>query len=287
MNALTHLTRLRCPGGAPWVAHARVVPEEAAVAFHYNGRSHAVMMATPSDLEDFAVGFSLAESVVQSPQQILDLRVHEAGEGAIEIHMTTSTPSSPQNAPAPRLTAPSGCGLCGVSCSKNALRPVHLVRRPRPALWNAATIATAMRALQGSQHLNQEARALHAAGLWAPGQGLVAVREDIGRHCALDKLAGALARKNVSAAGAAVLLTSRVSLELVQKTARMGACLLIAVSAPTALAVRTAHEAGITLVAVVRGEDFEVFTHPDRIVDAQRWEPAGHGEASMPTPQAA
>lgn len=271
--ALTPVPRLQHAGAvAGLVAGQRTVPEEAAVAFHYNGRSHAVMMATPADLEDFAVGFSLAESLVASAQDITDIQVRPAAGDGIDVHITTrggaadTDPGKPHH----RLTGPSGCGLCGVQCTQNALRPVQWVRRP-VARWTAETVAMAMRGLQGAQQLNRQARALHAAGFWAPGpQGsLVAVREDIGRHCALDKLAGALARQGVHCGGGAVLLTSRVSLELVQKTARLGACLLIAVSAPTALAVRTAQAAGITLIAVARGAEFEVFTHPERVAGAE------------------
>ncbi len=241
----------------------RAIPEETAVALVYDGGTEAVMMATPADLEDFAVGFSLNEGVAAAAADIRAIEVADQPDG-IELRMWLDGDRAQALAGRRRTRAgPTGCGLCGVDSLAEALRPVP--SNGSTLTIPAAALIAAMRQLADLQALNRETRAVHAAALYVPGDGIVAVREDVGRHNALDKLAGALARGGRSAAGGAILMTSRISVELVQKAAIMGAPILAAVSAPTALALRTAEGAGITLAGIVRDDGLEVFTWPERL----------------------
>jgi FdhD protein len=160
------------------------------------------------------------------------------------------------------MAGPTGCGLCGVESLEQARSaPVRALADIMPL--TAARIQAAMASLEPAQVLGQATRAVHAAGFWTPARGLVLIREDVGRHNAVDKLAGAMARGGVDPAGV-LLLTSRVSVELVQKAAAIGIPIIVAVSAPTTLAIRTAEAVGITLIAVARRDGFEVFTHAER-----------------------
>jgi FdhD protein len=246
-------------------ASARAVPEETAVAFTFNGTTHAVMMATPGDLEDFALGFALTEGLIKAPSEIASLEIVAASAG---IELRSWLPEDRAKAYAARrrsMAGPTGCGLCGIESLEEATRPAPFVSNA--SRFDSGAIIKAMASLPSQQKLNRQTSAVHAAGFWTPARGLVAVREDVGRHNALDKLIGALVRGGDVAAHGIVLLTSRVSIELIQKAARFGAPVVAAVSAPTAAGVRLAGACGITLVAIARGQDFEVFTHPERIID--------------------
>jgi FdhD protein len=248
----------------------RTIPEETPIALSYNGATHAVMMATPADLEDFAVGFSLTEGLIADASQIEAMNVVAVPDLGVDVRVWLPAAVAGEIAAGRRrkIVGPVGCGLCGVESLEAANRPVREIDSDFAV--SPAMIAAAIAALPEAQALNRETRAVHAAGFWRPEQGLLAVREDVGRHNALDKLVGALAGRRdwVSDKGAqdgVVLLTSRVSVEMVQKTAWLGAPVLVAVSAPTALAVRMAERANITLVAVARTDGFEVFSHAARI----------------------
>ncbi|MFG1420081.1 formate dehydrogenase accessory sulfurtransferase FdhD [Roseixanthobacter liquoris] len=241
----------------------RAVPEETPVALTYNGTTHAVMMASPLDIADFALGFSLTEGIIASPADILSLDVIAVEDG-IEARMWIAEEKmAVLGARRRAMAGPTGCGLCGVESLAEAIKPAAQVTA-RP-VFSASLILEAMAALAPAQILNHETRAVHAAGYFEPGRGLIAVCEDVGRHNALDKLVGKVVKRDADPARGIVLLTSRVSIEMVQKAAVLGTPVIAAVSAPTSLAIRTAHAAGITLAAIVRGDGFELFTHPERI----------------------
>ncbi|QFY62558.1 formate dehydrogenase accessory sulfurtransferase FdhD (plasmid) [Rhizobium grahamii] len=245
-------------------ANSRVVPEEVPVAISYAGSSHAVMMATPGDLEDFAVGFSLTEGIIGSPDEIAEIEVVETGMGIdIQISLNEDVTQA-LRARKRSMAGPVGCGLCGIESIEQAVRKVPQVSSTGLALA-ADDLPYAISLLNRSQPLHRETRAVHGAGFYVPGQGLVATREDVGRHNALDKLCGAVVRAGGNGAKGAVVVTSRISVEMVQKTAILGSPVLVAISAPTALAIRTAEEAGMTLVGLVRGNDYEIFTGESRI----------------------
>ena len=253
---------------------SRLIPEEVPVALVYDGTTHAVMMATPADLEDFGIGFSITEGIVAARDEIREFEtvVHEKG---LEVRMwLVPEAGRKQVERRRRITGPTACGLCGVDSLDVAVAEPRRVGRS--ATTTPAEIQRALAAMSPVQTLNVATRAVHGAAFWdATAGAFAAVREDVGRHNALDKLVGAVATAGVDPAKGFVVLTSRVSVEMVQKSAMLGAEIIVAVSAPTALALRVAEEAGITLVAIARPDAFEIFTHPERITLAAR---TGDGE---------
>lgn len=268
MSAARTARRIRSLGwrhqqGRP-SAEERALAEEVPVAFAYHGCTYAVMMATPDDLADFAYGFSLTEGVIRTPLDIEDLSIRPAGRGIV-LNMILAPDRRDAFWDRRRyLAGPVGCGLCGIDSIAQAVRPCAPVTSD--LRLSPAEIADAVAALPRRQALNRETRAVHAAAFWCPGSGLVALREDVGRHNALDKLIGGLSRQAADTGTGFIVLTSRISVELVQKAAAAGAPVVVAVSAPTALAVETAEAANVTLIGIARDDGFEILTHPRRVV---------------------
>ena len=243
------------------------VIEETPIALLYNGRSHAVMMATPTDLPDFALGFALTEGIVASADEF-ELVDCVRGEYGIALH--AAIPQARFDALDARernLTGRSGCGLCGTESLEAAIRPLRKVASD--ARFDATAIADGLEQLSARQELNRRCGGAHAAG-FVHANGIV-VREDVGRHNALDKLAGALATSTLptlapsTRADGFLAITSRASYEIVHKSAAVGIAVIAAMSAPTDRAIRIADEAGIKAIAFARGESMTVYAHPQRL----------------------
>lgn len=239
------------------------VIEETPVAIVYNRIPHVVMMATPKDLEDFALGFSITEELIPSRHDLLDVREERYSQG-VELTVTvTESCEAGIAGRARRLAGRTGCGICGADSIAAVVRPVHRV--PEGGSVSPAAIHRAFEALGNDQVLNRASGAVHAAG-WATRDGsILLVREDVGRHNALDKLVGAVLRAEWDTTKGFVVVTSRASFEMVQKATLLGAPLLAAISGPTGLAVRLATEAGLTLVGFARGDRLTVYSGPGRL----------------------
>jgi FdhD protein len=242
---------------------AEQIVEETPVVIVYNAVPHVVMMATPADLEDFVLGFSITEELIRAPADLGDVKVIRYGQG-IEVQATVDEACEAVIASrARRLSGRTGCGICGTDSIDGVMKTRHPVRAGRPV--RPAAIEQALAALAGKQQLNAASGAVHAAA-WVRIDGAVEeVREDVGRHNALDKLIGALLRRSADPETGFVLVTSRASFEMVQKAAVFGAPLLAAISGPTGLAVRVAEQSGMTLVGFARGDRLTIYTHPGRI----------------------
>jgi FdhD protein len=231
----------------------------------FGGIPFAVMMMTPCNLEDFAFGFSLTEGVISSSREVRGVRSIPEGEGAKLLIDVLPARLQPLLARRRAMSGRSSCGICGIQDIASLRRaPSARLRAPRVALQ---AIHRALGDLQDEQVINQSTHAMHAAG-WADSSGkILLVREDIGRHNALDKLIGALLRKQEDAAGGFFIITSRCSFEMVEKVAAFGGRVLIAISAPTSLALERARAHDITLAGIARSDSITVFHDPERIVE--------------------
>jgi FdhD protein len=240
-----------------------VVAEERPVALVYHDVPHVVMLATPADLEDYAVGFTLSEALVASVEEIRGVEVNQ-GEASADVRITVAWERFTQLLQRRRnLAGRTGCGLCGAETAEDAIRQCAPV--PAGVTVTAAELHAAIAQLAGRQPINARTGSVHAAAWVVPGQGIQVVREDVGRHNALDKTIGALARARADFAAGYMLITSRASYEMVQKCATVGVALLVALSAPTAFAVRLAQRSGLTLVAFARADQHVVYAHAHRV----------------------
>ena len=250
-------------GQAAQPTHETVVDEEP-VALEINGLSHAVMLCTPLDLEDFALGFLLTEGLIDGAADLLDCEVEAGREGTVLRLRVTARSEARLKSRRRAMAGRTGCGLCGVDsldALTHELNPVTATQT-----FKLQAVSRAMAALVARQPLQHLTGGVHAAA-WCRADGVPElVREDVGRHNALDKLAGALARAGIDAAQGFIVVTSRASYEMVHKAARPGAGLLAAVSAPTQRAITVADRAGLTLAGFVRDERATVYSHPQRLI---------------------
>ena len=243
----------------------RITPQETAVGLSFDGRPHTVLMATPENLDELALGFVVTEGVAKAGD-VAAISITEEAQGVL-VDVAFAPGALARKARPRNLEGRSSCGLCGVQRLADAVRPLPLVGEGASIQHEA--IPAALAALEEQQALGRLTRATHAAAFFTSEAELLLVREDVGRHNALDKLAGAMARDGIDAATGFVVVTSRCSFEMVEKTARMGCPILVAVSAPTDLAVAKAEEAGITLVALARADGHAVFAGGERLIETQ------------------
>jgi FdhD protein len=242
----------------------REVPDEVPIGLTYDGRPHVVLMATPADLEDLALGFTLTERIAPL-SEVTGVVVEPQDEGiTVDLSLTAEGRRARAGARQRLMEARSSCGLCGVQTLSAALR--RLDPSPEGLTVSHAAIQRALGELEEGQTYGRASRAMHAAGWFDPDGALRLVREDVGRHNALDKLIGAARRAGLDPRRAFILVTSRLSYEMVEKAAAAGVGVLAAISAPTALAIRRAEAAGLTLVALARPDGHAVFARKDRIV---------------------
>ncbi|GAA0912208.1 formate dehydrogenase accessory sulfurtransferase FdhD [Rothia nasimurium] len=240
--------------------------EEVPVAIHLDGDSFAVMMASPLDIEDFARGFALTEGLLCSADDIAALTVEHLLEG-IKVNIESRAGARlARDQPARTLPSRTACGICGTRDLEDVIRqPPNVGTGP---VLHPTTIQQALQSIGPHQHLNTVTGAVHAAAWFDTGGNITLIREDVGRHNALDKLIGAMLVANVDPQAGFALITSRASYEMVTKAATAGITTLVAISAPTALAVQLAKRCGVTLAGFARPGRFNVYSHPQRIQPA-------------------
>ncbi len=264
---------------SPWVTHSaagvsvrrdgvrdivRSLPEETPIALVFDGTTAAVMMATPDDIADFALGFALTEGFISAPSDVAEFEIVPHEQGIEARFWLKGERAEAVKARRRNMLGPVGCGLCGIDSLEQAIRSLPVLAQGQSAI-SQCDVARATDALCAHQPLHDLTRAVHAAGFMRPGGQIALAREDVGRHNALDKLIGAMAHQGIDPREGAIVLTSRVSVEMVQKTVIAGCPVLIAVSAPTAHALRLAERAGLALAAFARDGRFDVYSHAKRI----------------------
>lgn len=239
------------------------VAEERPVALHYYRLPYVVMLASPADLEDLGVGFTLSEGIVDTAEEIRGVELVRDGE-ALAVHLNITGERLSRILQRQRnLTGRTGCGLCGVENVEEAIRHPAPVREG--VCVTSAEIHAELARLHSQQPLNLKTGSVHAAAWALPGKGIQLVREDVGRHNALDKVIGALVRSGTDVSAGYLIITSRASYEMVQKAATVGVSLVVAVSAPTALAIDLAVKSNVTLIGFARADRHVVYAHPQRL----------------------
>jgi FdhD protein len=239
------------------------VTEEVPVALVYHGVPHVVMLASPADLEDYAVGFTVSEGLVGDPREIQSVEVARGAE-SVEVRIGIAGERFSELLRRRRnLTGRSGCGLCGAETVEEAIRPpVRITKGPTVTV---ADLHAALVQLESMQPVNARTGSIHAAAWVVPGKGIQLVREDVGRHNALDKVIGALVRSGTDVSAGYALITSRASFEMIQKASAAGIAFVAAVSAPTGLAIRMAEQTGLTLVGFARRDQHVVYANAERL----------------------
>lgn len=265
-DTLKQVSVLRCRDGL--LAESQdVLAVEVPVALEYNGISHVVMLASPADLEDFALGFSLTEGIIADTSEFYGCEIEQRPDGRL-VHIEIASERFMKLKERRRnMTGRTGCGLCGTEALDQVTRWVEPVAHRHPV--SAVAMSAGMRAMHALQPLQQQSGATHAAAWMNDAGEVVCVREDVGRHNALDKLIGALAERRTDFSRGSVLITSRASYEMVQKAAIMGVGAIAAISAPTSFAVQLAEQAGVTLVGFMRDASYVVYAHAERLMTEQ------------------